>query len=107
MDNVHRYLENLAEERNAAHLVRILAQNEQNPKIAEVYRRLADTEEKHAVIWIDALQKAGKEPPVFHPSWRTRVLGWVAKRLGVEVVLPPLSSNEAKNSNRYAALPQG
>ena len=107
MDNVHRYLENLEEERNAAHLYRILAQNEPNAKIAEVYRRLADTEDKHADHWIDELKKAGKEPPVFHPSWRTRVLGWVAKRFGVEVVLPTLSTSETRNSSRYATQPEG
>lgn len=104
---IHRYLENLSEERNAAALYRILAEQESDERIAHVYRRLADTEEKHAVVWIEELRKIGAAAPVFHPSWQTRVLGWVAKRFGVEVVLPALSSMETRNSNRYAGQPEG
>jgi vacuolar iron transporter family protein len=105
MQDAHRYLENLSEERNAAQLYRILAQNEKNPKIADVYRRLAETEERHARYWIEELRKAGADAPKYHPSWRTRVLGWVARRFGVEVVLPALSQMESRNAVTHAANP--
>jgi len=106
-ENTHRYLENLSEERNAAALYRILAENEPDERIAHVYRRLAETEEKHAAVWIEELRKAGAVAPKFRPSWQTRVLGWAAKRFGVEVVLPTLSTQETRNSNRYATQPEG
>ncbi len=104
---IHRYLENLSEERNAAALYRILAKQEADERIAHVYRRLAETEEKHAVVWIEELRKAGVTAPTFHLSWQTRVMGRIAKWFGVDVVLPALASMETRNSNRYAGQPEG
>jgi len=44
------------DERNSATLYRALADAEKNPKIAEVYRRLAATEESHANTWAAKLK---------------------------------------------------
>jgi len=101
-----RYVENLAEELNAAALYKALAESEKNPKLAEVYRRLAATEEGHAKVWRDRLEAAGEAPPVFKPSWRTRTFAWVAKRFGVEAILPTLASIETGATNTYANQPE-
>ncbi len=41
-----------------------MATHEKNPKIAEVYIKLAETEEKHAAIWAARLHDAGSEAPI-------------------------------------------
>ena len=46
--NTTRYLENWQDEIESAFLYRSLAQVEPQPALAEVYRRLAATEETHA-----------------------------------------------------------
>ncbi len=72
-----------------------------NPAIAEVYRRLADTEQGHADTWAERLQAHGVKMPEFHPSWRTRVLSRLARRFGVQAVIPALASIERVASNGY------
>jgi VIT1/CCC1 family predicted Fe2+/Mn2+ transporter len=91
------------EERNSAALYLALATIEQDNKLAEVYRRLAATEEKHAEIWATRLQEKGVVLPRFTPSWRTRTLIWVARRFGVQRVLPTLSSTEESAAHGYNA----
>lgn len=100
-----RLLDNWREEKNSAALYAKLAEYEQDPHLAEVYRRLAAAEEKHAASWGDKLCQAGGVLPEFTPSWRTRTLAWLAKKLGVEVVLPTLASTEKANSNGYVSQP--
>ena len=46
-----QYRANLIDEQNSAALYRAVAAHEKNPKIADVYIKLAETEEKHAAIW--------------------------------------------------------
>ncbi len=101
----NRLLDNWQEEKNSAALYAILAEHETNPHLAEVYRRLAEAEEKHATIWGEKLLAAGGVLPEFAPSWRTKTLAWLAKKLGVEVVLPTLASNEKTNSHAYLSQP--
>lgn len=91
------------DERNSATLYRALATMEQDGNLAEVYRRLAATEEKHAESWATRLQESGVALPPFTPSWRTRTLIWVARRFGVQSVLPTLSSTEDSAAHGYVA----
>lgn len=101
-----RTLDNLSDERNSAALYRALADAEKNPKIGEVYRRLAATEQGHAEAWIEKLRAAGATVPPFKPSWRTRTLAWMAKRFGTQAVLPTLASNEDTAWHGYARQPE-
>jgi VIT1/CCC1 family predicted Fe2+/Mn2+ transporter len=96
-----RYLEFLTDERNSAALYRALAEDEKNPKIAEVYRRLAATEESHANTWAEKLKAANVAVPPFRPAWRTRVLIWAAHRFGPNTVLPSLSAMENRGTQGY------
>lgn len=91
------------EERNSAALYRALATIEQDGNLAEVYRRLAATEEQHAESWATRLQESGVALPRFTPSWRTRTLIWVARRFGVQSVLPTLSATEDGAAHGYVA----
>ena len=104
--DVKQYRANLIDEQNSAALYRAVATHEKNPKIAEVYIKLAETEEKHAAIWAARLRDAGSETPAFRPTLRTRTLMWIAQRFGAEMVLPALSSMEEIGSRGYSLQPE-
>ena len=96
-----QYLENLTDERNSAALYRTLADIEKNPKIAEVYRRLAATEETHAATWAEKLKAANVAVPPAHLGWRTRTLIWAAHRFGPSAVLPSMTAMEKRGDQSY------
>ncbi len=102
---VKQYRENLADERNSAALYHTLAEVEKNPKIAEVYRRLAVTEEAHAAAWAEKLKAANAAVPPVHLDWRTRARRWAARRFGPSAVLPSLTAMEQHGDQAY--LKQG
>jgi len=89
--DTNRYLANLKEERSSAALYRVMAEHENNPKIAEVYLKLAETEDAHAESWAKRLQEAGAAVPMYRPSLRTRVLMRLVRHFGVSVIVPTLA----------------
>ncbi|GIW04735.1 MAG: hypothetical protein KatS3mg059_1355 [Thermomicrobiales bacterium] len=96
-----RYRENLQAEIDGAALYQALAQIEQNPALAEVYARLAASEEHHADLWRSKLREAGRTELPTRPTWRTRVLIWLARRFGPAFVLPTISAREQADAGRY------
>ncbi len=101
-----RYRSNWEDERNSALLYRALADCDHNPKIAEVYRRLAEVEEHHARVWAEKLAAAGVAVPSFRPGLRTRLLIRLARRFGAELLLPALSAREAAATGDYEDQPE-
>jgi VIT1/CCC1 family predicted Fe2+/Mn2+ transporter len=101
-----RYRANLQGEVDGAALYRTLAAAESQPELAEVYRRLADTEERHGQLWRDRLVAAGRDPGALRPSWRVRVIGWLARRFGPGAVLPLVIAAEGKDSAMYDEQPE-
>jgi VIT1/CCC1 family predicted Fe2+/Mn2+ transporter len=99
--DIARYRENLKAEVDAGQLYTRLARAEPNPDLAKVYRQLAETESRHAGVWEQKLREAGADVPVFAPGWRTRVLGWLARRFGVALVLPTLADVETAAGHSY------
>jgi VIT1/CCC1 family predicted Fe2+/Mn2+ transporter len=83
---IDRYRENLQGEVDGAALYRLLADVEATPELAEVYRRLASVEERHAELWRSRLREAGGAVPVLEPSLRVRIFGWLAHRFGLFAV---------------------
>ncbi len=106
MNDIQRYLANLNDELNSTALYRGLADVEKDPKLAEVYRRLAETEQHHADTWSTKIEQADGTLPAFRPSWRTRTLLWLARRFGIKTVLPSISELEDAGSNGYAQQPE-
>jgi VIT1/CCC1 family predicted Fe2+/Mn2+ transporter len=100
-------LASLNDELDGAYLYDALAQAEEDPRLAEVYRRMAAVERKHADIWIERLKVAGIPIPSFTPNWRSRTLAWAAKHFGVGAVLPTVIGNERKDTRKYAHTPGG
>ena len=77
-----RYRANWQDEIDSAAIYRALAAKEAQTPLAEVYRRLAEVEEKHAAFWEDKLRAAGQTIPPRTPTWRARTLAWLAQRFG-------------------------
>ncbi|HSB66495.1 MAG TPA: hypothetical protein VLD65_07945, partial [Anaerolineales bacterium] len=98
-------LASLNDEQNGAYLYEALASAEKDPRLSEVYHRMAAVESRHADEWVERLKSGGVAIPEFSPNWRSRTLAWVAHRMGVSAVLPTVIGNERKDSLKYASIP--
>jgi VIT1/CCC1 family predicted Fe2+/Mn2+ transporter len=97
-----RYRDFWFHEQAAAWLYRQLADlaNEQD---AKTLRMLADVEDKHAGHWAALLERMGEGDGLTFtgPPRRERVLAFVARRWGVEKILPSLIRAEAADAGKY------
>lgn len=100
-----RYRANIQDEIDSAHLYRAVADAEKSPPLAEVYRKLAATEEKHAQFWQEKMRAAG-EMALPQPSWRANTLALLARRFGASFVLPTITDLERGDSKGYATQPE-
>jgi VIT1/CCC1 family predicted Fe2+/Mn2+ transporter len=105
-DDIARYRENLKTELDAVTLYEQIAAAEPNPDLAAVYRKMADTERRHATAWGGKLREAGAPVPDYRPGWRTRVLGWLARRFGPAFVLPTMVEVENAIGSDYTGQPE-
>jgi len=103
---IKRFLENWHDEIESAYLYRSLAKAESQPALAEVYRRLAQTEEDYARVWEDKLIEAGHRVPQRQIGWRTRMLAILAKQFGAQFVLPTVNAMEQVDSHNYDQQPE-
>src|SRR5205823_5748324 len=101
-----RHLANWQDEIDSVALYGALADLEPDPRLAEVYRRMADVESRHAGFWEDKLRAAGARVPPRRPGWRTRLLIGVARRFGTQAVLPTLNDLERADSLGYDEQPE-
>jgi VIT1/CCC1 family predicted Fe2+/Mn2+ transporter len=99
--DIRRYLVSWDDELNSVTLYGLLAEQESNPRIAGIYRHLAQVEQQHADLWAKKIRDAGGTLPKFRTSWRTRLLGWMAQRFGIDMVLPTVASMEDIDSRDY------
>jgi VIT1/CCC1 family predicted Fe2+/Mn2+ transporter len=104
--DVERWLESWQDEVDSAAQYRAMAEAEPRAEVAEVYRRLAAVEEKHASFWEERLRSAGRPTGPRVPSLRARVLSLVARRLGAKTILPTVAASEYADRNRYASHPE-
>lgn len=103
--DIARYRANIQDEIDSAYLYRAVADSEKSPQLAEVYRKLAATEEKHARFWQDRLQAAGVTVSP-QPAWRARTLASLSRRFGASLVLPTITELERGDSKGYAEQPE-
>lgn len=101
-----RYRANLQGEVDGASLYRALSETEPDPQLAKVYGRLAAVEEAHASFWRKRLEALGKRIPSLHPGFRTKALGFLARRFGPSFVLPAINTLEHMDSSSYDAQPE-
>ena len=105
-EDIMRYRANLQGEIDGAALYRTMAEMTTQPQLAEVYRRLATIEERHAQFWERQLRAAGQAVSAPRPSWRARTLRWLAKRFGAAFVLPTLATMEQADRHMYDTQPE-
>lgn len=101
-----RYRENYLSEQEGIYLYRMLADIESDARLAELYRRIAETEQRHAARWQEYLEAAGEPLPVYSPNWRVRTLLWIAKHFGTGSVLSTVSSMENTAVHGYDTQPE-
>jgi len=101
-----RYRSNLQGEVDSATLYRQLAEVEADPRLADVYRRLAAVEEAHAEFWRKKLDALGQRVPRLRAGFRTRALAWLARRFGPAFVLPVINQLERSDSGTYDTQPE-
>lgn len=101
-----RYRENYLNEMDGIALYRTLATAEKDKKRAAIFEKLARAEERHANRWAGLLRTAGEPVPQYRRTARVRVLGWLARALGTQKVLPIVSSFEAKDQAGYLEQPE-
>jgi vacuolar iron transporter family protein len=101
-----RHLANWQDEVDSVALYGALADLEDDPRLSDVYRRLAATESKHAEFWEEKLRAAGAAVPERRPGWRTRLLIALARRFGTQLVLPTIDDLERADSRGYDEQPE-
>lgn len=104
--DIARYRANLQGEIDGAAIYAAMAQAEKDPALRELYQRLAATEERHGRVWRERLEAAGVATAGFGPSWRTRVLMWIARRFGPGAVVATIAEQEATGQLMYDGQPE-
>lgn len=94
----------LQDEADAAFLYRVLADAEPVQKRREIYRRLAEVEDRHTGIWRKVLAEHGRETGVPTPSLRARIMAWIARRFGPSILLGLLLKEEGQEVKGYLDL---
>ena len=99
---IDRYKDNLRDELEGAALYQALAEAEADPVRKDLFLQLSRAEAEHAGTWRAKLEAAGVREPKYAPSFRTRVLGRLARRFGPRFVLPAIAANEYADRDKYA-----
>lgn len=89
------------DEADAAYLYRLLAAAEPDRAKSDLYRRLADVEDRHVEIWNRLLRDHGRDPGPFRPSARTRLLAGLGRMFGPGFLLPMLLAEEGREVKGY------
>ena len=92
------------DEKDAAFLYRALAAAEADPIRRELFGRLAKVEDRHVERWTELFQTAGRALPEHRPSRKTRLLAWLAHRLGSSAILPLVVAEEGREVQAYLRL---
>jgi len=104
MSKINPIIKAYNDERSSALLYQTMAEVETDTRIADVYRRIGQTELHHAAKWQERAKDAGIKLKEFKPSWRTRTLVKLGKRFGPQMILPAIQNMEATGSDEYARM---
>jgi VIT1/CCC1 family predicted Fe2+/Mn2+ transporter len=103
--DMRRWRSNLQGEIDGTAIYRAMAAGADDDRLRELYERLAETETRHGNLWRDQLTAAGVRIPT-HPTWRARVLAWLARRFGPGLVAPTVASQELTGQTMYDDQPE-
>src|SRR5580765_464668 len=99
--DLHAFEHHWQDEADAAYLYRLLSDAEPDPKKKDLYRRLAEVEDRHVEIWARLLAQYGRPVRSFKPSARTRLLAMLGRLLGPGFLLPMLLAEEGREVKGY------
>ncbi|HEX3867134.1 MAG TPA: VIT1/CCC1 transporter family protein [Gemmatimonadaceae bacterium] len=102
--DLHAFEHHWQDEADAAYLYRLLSAAESDAKKKDLYRRLADVEERHVEVWARLLRDHGRTPHRFRPTARTRILAALGKVFGPGFLLPMLLAEEGREVKGYLAM---
>ncbi|MEZ4501205.1 MAG: VIT1/CCC1 transporter family protein [Dehalococcoidia bacterium] len=101
-EEIQKYREFLQEEVDGIFMYRVLHEIEEDEELKDVYGRLITTEERHLKVWQDQLRAAGADDTPGEPTRRARILMWIARKLGTDMVLPVIKTFEMGAEGMYA-----
>lgn len=104
--DIRRFRANYQDEVDGAELYRLLAAAESDPHLKDLYERLGVTEQRHLALWEKKLVEAGARVPKYRPSFRTRLIGFLARRFGTRAVAPIISRMESTVTGMYDTQPE-
>jgi VIT1/CCC1 family predicted Fe2+/Mn2+ transporter len=99
--DLHTFEHHWQDEADAAYLYRLLASAEKDAKKSDIYRRLAEVEDRHTEIWGRLIVEHGGKQPKFRPTARTRLLAGLGKVFGPGFLLPMLLAEEGREVKGY------
>jgi len=105
-EDIKRFRRNLRDEVDGEALYRSMAEAERDPHLKLVYERLAESERRHRHLWEEKLREAGEPIPSYRPSLRVRVLGWLARHFGTNLVAPIVAEMEVAAYSMYDDQPE-
>jgi len=100
-DDITRFIANWRGEKEAVYLYGRFAQAEANESIADIYRKLAETEERHVAVWEERIRGTGGAVPDFKPGRSVRLKAWLAGRFGTQAVVSSVAAGESKAAGGY------
>jgi VIT1/CCC1 family predicted Fe2+/Mn2+ transporter len=99
--DLHSFEHHWQDEADAAFLYRLLADAEPDAAKSDIYRRLAEVEDRHVTVWGELLEKHGQPPGPHRPTARTRLLAFLGRRFGPGFLLPMLLAEEGREVKAY------
>jgi vacuolar iron transporter family protein len=102
---IDRWRRNLQGEVDGALIYRAMAAGAGDVQLADLYRRLADSEDRHAELWRNHLVAAGV-PASIRPSVRARILARLASIGGASLIAPVVASQERTARSMYDDQPE-
>lgn len=105
-ENQARYRRYLEAEQEAVALYTAMARAERDPQRAEIFQKLAESEQSHVAYWSDKLGLPSDDIPSSRISFRVWLLGRLARLLGTRLVLPLVLRIEGDDTVMYAGDPE-
>ena len=104
--DVDRWRRNLQGEVDGALIYRAMAAKAGDERLADLYRRMAESEDRHAALWRGRLDGAGAGSRAIDPTVRARILAWLARTGGAGLVAQIVAGQERTARTMYDDQPE-
>jgi vacuolar iron transporter family protein len=100
-ESIKTFQSHYQDEINSSYLYGLISQLEKDNQLFSVYAQMSEAEAKHAQYWKSKLEAAGVKNLTGKPDARTKLLGWLSKKLGPQAVMSGLIGNEQQGKKSY------